>query len=110
MDEKEKRSPSASPEKQFEIVSRKAAPMPMTQEEVEAMAAGGEEAQAIAERLSIRSTKVAPQPVYEAEMASIQESGDVPKSVRERIERATIEHPTGEKIEKQSPKEVPPKE
>jgi hypothetical protein len=110
MDEIEKQSPSASPEQRAETVSRKSAPMQMTQEEVEAMAAGGEKAQAVAERFSFRSTKAAPQPVFEAEMASIQESGDIPEALQERIERTSIKDPIDKQADKQSPTEVPPQQ
>lgn len=110
MNRNEKDSPAEGPKQQSEQISQKASPVPMTQEEVEAMAAGGAKAQAVAERLSTRSTEAAPQVVYPEEIAAIQESGKVPDSIRERIDRAEVNLSTEKTIEKKSPQEAPPEE
>jgi hypothetical protein len=79
----------------------KAAPIPLTQDEVDAMATGGKAALAVRRRLPAgpavkaavpapKTGKAAPPPLNKKEMAAIR-AGRVPPAVRERISVASPE-------------------
>ena len=98
------------------------APVPMTQEEVDAMAVGRATARTIARRLRVsaprtspvraRTEKATPYPLSKEEMAAIEKSGRTSRVIEQRIERSAA---AGElvarrprKVEKVAPKKSPP--
>ena len=96
-------------------------PLPMTREEVAAMAAGEADAKAVVKRLHKHSTslgtakrkssKFAPATIGKAEMAALRKLGALPKALRERIEKTSARdtiRTTKNTASKAEPTEPPP--
>lgn len=109
MNNEQKQRPAAAPSERHGRAGAQGEPVPMTQEEVEAMARGSAEAESVAARLTIRSEKAMPQSVSAKEMEAIQESKEVPETVGTRITQAQRrQRPQEQQTGKQAPTQSPP--
>jgi hypothetical protein len=112
MTDTKKQSPKEAPQRRTRSqTGAKKEPAPMTQEEVDTMAEGGDEAEAIAERLAARSKKASsekesPERLSAEEMDVIRESGEAPEALHDRTKR--LGRPQSEDAGKQAPTQSPP--
>jgi hypothetical protein len=112
MDKPEKDRPSMDLQEQLRRTSAKGEPMPLSQEEVDAMAAGGVEAEAVSRRLMQRSVQEMPQGKARPDKSPSQESITATEEGR-KLKRApkarSVEATAEVKTEKEAPGQKPPK-
>lgn len=111
MDKPEKNRPSVDLQAQFQRTSAKGEPLQMTQEEVDAMAAGMVDVEVIARRLTQLSVQEMPQAKAGPDRSPSQEQFTTPEEgrKRKRAPKAKSDEATAEvKTGKEAPRQRPP--